>query len=104
MRDKHHLPPIPLLLITDPFSLLLPPGIPHFDDKYVVEKYGTELGLPLTVLRPVCFMDNFSEARILGAAVWVRVRGLGWVKAYRMDRCLSLSLPCLLHGRSAATG
>lgn len=34
-------------------------GIPHFDSKWHIEEYSRSLGLPLTVLRPVFFMENF---------------------------------------------
>lgn len=35
-------------------------GIPHFESKATNERYMTEAGLPLTVLRPVDFMENFN--------------------------------------------
>ena len=34
-------------------------GIPHFESKWRIEEYSRSLGLPLTVLRPVFFMENF---------------------------------------------
>lgn len=34
-------------------------GIPHFESKWRIEEYSRALGLPLTVLRPVFFMENF---------------------------------------------
>lgn len=34
-------------------------GIPHFDSKWVVEQYAREMGVPMTVFRPVFFMENF---------------------------------------------
>ena len=34
--------------------------IPHFESKWKVEQYISELGLPATVLRPTFFMDNFA--------------------------------------------
>ena len=34
-------------------------GIPHFESKWEIEQYVRGLGLPLTILRPVYFMDNF---------------------------------------------
>lgn len=34
-------------------------GIPHFDSKWHIEEHARGLGLPLTVLRPVFFMENF---------------------------------------------
>lgn len=33
-------------------------GVPHFDSKYEVEKYLQGLDLPVTVVRPVFFMEN----------------------------------------------
>ncbi len=35
-------------------------GIPHFESKRRVEEYMHELGLPVTIIRPVFFMDNFG--------------------------------------------
>lgn len=34
--------------------------LPHFDVKFELEKYMKSLGLPLTIIRPVFFMENFS--------------------------------------------
>jgi uncharacterized protein YbjT (DUF2867 family) len=36
-------------------------GIPHFDSKRDVEEYLLEKGLATTFVRPVFFMDNFSQ-------------------------------------------
>jgi uncharacterized protein YbjT (DUF2867 family) len=38
-------------------------GIPHFDSKWQIEEHLRALGLPLTVFRPVFFMDNFNWSR-----------------------------------------
>jgi len=35
-------------------------NIPHFDSKWKIEEYSRQLNLPLTVLRPVFFMENFQ--------------------------------------------
>ena len=35
-------------------------GIPHFESKATNERYMRQIGLPLTVLRPVYFMENFN--------------------------------------------
>ena len=35
-------------------------GIPHFESKATNERYMRSIGLPLTVLRPVYFMENFN--------------------------------------------
>jgi uncharacterized protein YbjT (DUF2867 family) len=35
-------------------------GIPHFDSKWHIEEHIRALGLPVTILRPVFFMDNFN--------------------------------------------
>lgn len=35
-------------------------GVPHFDSKRHIERYLQELGVPVTVLRPSFFMDNFA--------------------------------------------
>ena len=34
-------------------------GIPHFESKAAIERHLEELGLPLTIVRPVYFMENF---------------------------------------------
>jgi len=34
-------------------------GVPHFDSKYLVEKHLATLGLHLTIVRPVFFIENF---------------------------------------------
>jgi len=46
-------------------------GIPHFESKYEVEEHAREIGLPLTVLRPVFFMQNWEMMRepILGGTL-----------------------------------
>lgn len=36
-------------------------GIPHFDSKRDVEEYLVARGLPTTFVRPVFFMDNFTQ-------------------------------------------
>lgn len=38
-------------------------GIPHFDAKWVVEEYIRGLEIPVTVLRPAYFMENFNFQR-----------------------------------------
>ena len=35
-------------------------GIPHFDSKWTVEQHIRQIGLPVTILRPVWFMENFT--------------------------------------------
>ena len=46
-------------------------GISHFDSKWEVEEHVRGLGLPLTVLRPVFFMQNWEMMRepILGGTL-----------------------------------
>lgn len=36
-------------------------GIPHFDSKFQIEEHLKGLELPVTILRPVFFYDNFSS-------------------------------------------
>lgn len=36
-------------------------GIPHFESKWAVEQRLRALGVPLTVLRPTAYMDDFTE-------------------------------------------
>ena len=35
-------------------------GIPYFDSKWTVEQHIRQIGLPVTILRPVWFMENFT--------------------------------------------
>ena len=35
-------------------------GVPHFDSKRQVEEHMLDLGLPVTILRPVFFMENLA--------------------------------------------
>jgi len=37
-------------------------GVPHFESKWAIEEHLRALGLPLTVLRPVYFMENLLGA------------------------------------------
>jgi uncharacterized protein YbjT (DUF2867 family) len=39
-------------------------GIAHFDSKWEIEKYIRSLGVPVTVLRPVYFMENLNYPRM----------------------------------------
>jgi uncharacterized protein YbjT (DUF2867 family) len=36
-------------------------GIPHFESKWEVEQHIAKIGLPATILRPVFFMENFTN-------------------------------------------
>jgi uncharacterized protein YbjT (DUF2867 family) len=38
-------------------------GIPHFESKWQIEEHLRTLGLPLTVFRPVFFMENLNRSR-----------------------------------------
>jgi len=55
-------------------------GIPHFDNKIVVENYMRELGIPFTVVRPVPFMELLTEKEFFPAlATWGVEPGIvGW--------------------------
>jgi len=35
-------------------------GVPHFETKWKVEQYLRRIGIPVTVLRPAAFMENFG--------------------------------------------
>jgi uncharacterized protein YbjT (DUF2867 family) len=39
-----------------------PTGIPHIESKRQIEKYARSLRIPVTVIRPVFYMDNFNVA------------------------------------------
>jgi uncharacterized protein YbjT (DUF2867 family) len=41
------------------------PGVRHFQSKWEIEKMVDSLGLPRTFLRPVFFMENFIDRRII---------------------------------------
>lgn len=55
-------------------------GIPHFDNKIVVEDHMRELGLPFTIVRPTPFMELLSEKEFYPAlATWgVEPKIVGW--------------------------
>ena len=55
-------------------------GIPHFDNKVVVEAYMRELELPFTVVHPVPFMELLSEKEFYPAlGTWgAEPKILGW--------------------------
>jgi uncharacterized protein YbjT (DUF2867 family) len=51
-------------------------GIAHFESKWRIEEHLRGLGLPLTVLRPVFFMENFSQfmrPRLIDGTLVVRL-------------------------------
>ena len=39
-------------------------GVPHFETKFIIEKYIQQIGLPATILRPVKFMENYYIAQV----------------------------------------
>ncbi|MFQ5795163.1 MAG: NmrA/HSCARG family protein [Candidatus Bipolaricaulia bacterium] len=53
-------------------------GIPHFDSKWEVEQYIRAQDLPVTILRPVFFMENFNasdfRSMILGGTLMLALR------------------------------
>ena len=55
-------------------------GIPHFENKIVVEDYMRELELPFTIIRPTPFMELLSEKEFYPAmATWgAEPKVLGW--------------------------
>jgi len=55
-------------------------GVPHFDNKVVVETYMRKLAIPFTILRPVPFMELLSEKKFYPAlGTWgVEPRIIGW--------------------------
>lgn len=36
-------------------------GVPHFDSKWQIEQHVHRIGLPVTIVRPTFFMDNFTK-------------------------------------------
>ena len=40
-------------------------GIPHFDSKYVIEKYIHSKGIDYTILRPASFNENYLNPEVL---------------------------------------
>jgi uncharacterized protein YbjT (DUF2867 family) len=76
-------------------------GIPHFDNKIVVEDYMRDLELPFTILRPTPFMELLSEKEFFPALgtwgaepkitgwdlpiPWVAVHDLGQAVANILD-------------------
>ncbi|MFJ5999448.1 NmrA/HSCARG family protein [Streptomyces sp. NPDC092370] len=76
-------------------------GVPHFDSKRGIERYLEGTGVPLTVLRPTFFMDNFAThgpERVDGTLVvrlalkpdtrvqFIAVDDIGWFAAEAFDR------------------
>lgn len=55
-------------------------GIPHFENKIVVEDYMRELELPFTIIRPTPFMELLSEKEFFPPmAAWgIKPKILGW--------------------------
>jgi len=55
-------------------------GIPHFDNKIVVEDHMRKLELPFTIVRPTPFMELLSEKEFFPAmATWgVEPKIVGW--------------------------
>ena len=45
-------------------------GVTHYETKWQIEEYLRELSLPLTVLRPVFFMDLFNDPKYPAPAAW----------------------------------
>ncbi|HHB91069.1 MAG TPA: hypothetical protein ENK60_07140, partial [Anaerolineae bacterium] len=55
-------------------------GVPHFDNKRVIEKYMTSLGIPYTVVRPVPFMELMTEKEFFPPmGIWgIAPKIMGW--------------------------
>jgi uncharacterized protein YbjT (DUF2867 family) len=49
-------------------------AIPHFDSKHKIESHIRQLGLPMTILRPVFLMDNFGVPWIFQSLTNNRLR------------------------------
>lgn len=75
-------------------------GVPHYESKWCIEQYIRELALPVTILRPVAFMENVLMAKfprtvflgILGAALGrskplqlVSTSDVGWFAARALE-------------------
>lgn len=60
-------------------------GIPHFETKWKVEQHINTLGLPVTILRPVFFMENFGSPWMLPAILQGKL-----VSGVRPDRPLQM--------------
>lgn len=41
-------------------------GVPHFESKFLIEKYLEQTGISATILRPVAFMENFTRTSNVG--------------------------------------
>ena len=55
-------------------------GVPHFDNKRVIEKYMASLGIPYTVVRPVPFMELMTEKEFFPPmGIWgIAPKIMGW--------------------------
>ena len=55
-------------------------GVPHFDNKRVIERYMASLGIPFTVVRPVPFMELMTEKEFFPPmGIWgIAPKIMGW--------------------------
>ncbi|GAB4559759.1 MAG: NmrA/HSCARG family protein [Anaerolineae bacterium] len=55
-------------------------GVPHFDNKIIIERHMEALGVPFTVIRPVPFMELMTEKAFFPpVGIWgVSPKILGW--------------------------
>ena len=72
---------IPYLVYSSADGVERNSGIPHYESKRGVELHIRELGLPVTILRPVAFMDNFAASPVArGMALGMFRNALGHSK------------------------
>lgn len=50
-------------------------GIPHFESKWRIERHIAALELPVTILRPVFFIDNLTTPGSWGSVMWGALHG-----------------------------
>ncbi|MVU83126.1 NAD(P)H-binding protein [Nocardia sp. ET3-3] len=59
-------------------------GIPHFDNKWLVEQRIRELGLPATMLRPTSYMEGFATPMVASIGLGMLASVLGENKTLQM--------------------
>jgi uncharacterized protein YbjT (DUF2867 family) len=59
-------------------------GIPHFDTKWRIEQHQRHIGLPVTVLRPVAFMDGYRMRGARSIGLGMLAGALGEDKTLQM--------------------
>lgn len=80
-------------------------NVPHFTSKYTVERMITQLGIPATILRPNCFMQNdafFFKDALLGPGFYPFPIGDKGVSMVDVRDIAEIAASALLQGDRAS--